>query len=102
MRWPTREYVLTSRAKQRSLWHRWLAWYPVIVSVKDEFDHWVWLERLERKWSVGHYGDQKGHWRYRHPVFHPEQYDLDSDGPELVPPAHGGDEARPGENSKLH
>jgi hypothetical protein len=102
MRWVTREYARTVRAKRRSAWHRWFAWYPVVVRFDKEFERRVWLERLERKWSVGRYGDQKGHWRYRHPVFHPEQHDLDSDGPELVPPAHSGDEARPGENSRLH
>jgi hypothetical protein len=32
---------------------RWFAWYPVVVSVEQEFDHWVWLEHLERKWSQG-------------------------------------------------
>jgi hypothetical protein len=44
----------------------------VIVSVEEEFDHWVWFERLERKWSINKYGG-KGRWRYRHPMAHPEQ-----------------------------
>ena len=75
VRWATRQHVRTEQAKRRSVWHRWFAWYPVVVSVEGEFDHWVWLEHLERKWSVGGYGDQKGRWRYRHPVIDAEQYD---------------------------
>jgi hypothetical protein len=109
MRWVTREYVRTVQARRRSVWHRWFAWYPVIVSVEEEFDHWVWLERLERKWSLGRYGDQKGHWRYRYPVIHAEHYaeqydddDVTRDGPEgSVPPDRGGQQNRPGE-SRLH
>jgi len=85
VRWATRQHVLTSRAKQRSVWHRWFAWHPVIVSVKDEVDHWVWLERLERKWSDGRYGDQKGHWRYRHPVVSAKQPDVIPDGSSVSP-----------------
>jgi hypothetical protein len=52
MRWATRQHVLTSKARRRSLWHHWFAWYPVVVKVDDELDHWVWFERLERKWSL--------------------------------------------------
>jgi hypothetical protein len=44
----------------------------VIVSVEEEFDHWVWFERLERKWSLGKYGG--GQWRYRHPRAHQGQF----------------------------
>jgi hypothetical protein len=73
MRWATRQHVRTEQAKRRSVWHRWFAWYPVVVSVEGEFDHWVWLEHLERKWSVGGYGDQKGRWKYRHPVVRAER-----------------------------
>jgi hypothetical protein len=80
MRWPTREYVLTSRAKPRSSWHRWFAWHPVLVGVGEEFACWVWLETLERKWSIGRYGDKKGHWRYRHPVVPAKQPDVIPDG----------------------
>jgi hypothetical protein len=61
---------------RRSLWHLWFAWYPVVVKGRDEFDHWVWFERLERKWSIGKYGG--GCWRYRHPrhkgQFYAEEY----------------------------
>ena len=104
MRWATRQHVRTEQAKRRSVWHRWFAWYPVVVSVEGEFDHWAWFEHLERKWSVGGYGDQKGRWKYRHPVvrslratpseasihlgeqslqranLHSEQYDVARDG----------------------
>jgi hypothetical protein len=72
MRWVTREYVRTEQARRRSVWHRWFAWHPVVVKVHDEFDHWVWFECLERKWSIGKYGG--GLWRYRHPRARPEQF----------------------------
>jgi hypothetical protein len=49
------------------------AWYPVVVRFDKEFERRVWLEHLERKWSVGRYGQQKGHWRYRYPVVPGEQ-----------------------------
>jgi hypothetical protein len=66
VRWLTRERVLTARAVRRTMWQRWFAWHPVIVKANDELEHWVWFERLERKWSLGKYGG--GHWRYRHPL----------------------------------
>jgi hypothetical protein len=72
MRWATRQHVLTSRARRRSLWHHWFAWYPVVVNVDDELDHWVWFERPERKWSISKYGG-RGRWRYRHPMAQSEQ-----------------------------
>ena len=65
MRWATRQHILKSQAIRRSLWHQWFAWYPVVVRAHDELEHWVWFERLERKWSIGKYGG--GCWRYRHP-----------------------------------
>ena len=49
------------------------------MKADDELDHWVWFERLERKWSLSKYGD-KGHWRYRHPMAHPEQSNADQYG----------------------
>jgi len=74
MRWPTRQRVLTAQARKRSIWHRWFAWYPVVVSVEEQLDHWVWFEHLERKWSLGRYGD-KGRWKYRHPMVGGKQSD---------------------------
>jgi hypothetical protein len=86
MRWATRQHVLTSRAKQRSVWHRWFAWHPVIIGAEqEEFDHWVWFETLERKWSLGRYGDRKGHWRYRHPAVPAKQPDKIPDGSSIIP-----------------
>ena len=73
MRWATREHLLTVQSKRRSLWHHWFAWYPVVVRVEDELDHWVWFEHLERKWSHSRYGSEKGRWRYRHPMADEEQ-----------------------------
>jgi len=82
MRWVTREYVRTEQARRRSVWHRWFAWHPVIVSVEEEFDHWVWFERLERKWSLGKYGG--GHWRYRHPVVLAQRASLGAERADLT------------------
>jgi hypothetical protein len=33
------------------------------MKIDGELDYWVWLERVERKWSHGKYG--KTYWRYR-------------------------------------
>lgn len=30
-------------------WHRWFAWYPVIVKRSVQADLWVWLEWVERR-----------------------------------------------------
>jgi hypothetical protein len=76
MRWVTREHVRTERAKKRSVWHRWFAWHPVVVRVEKGFEQRVWFAPLERKWSFGRYGEQKGHWRYRHPLVRAERTDL--------------------------
>jgi hypothetical protein len=34
-------------------WHRWFAWYPVVVARDDELAHWAWLQFVEQKtqWS---------------------------------------------------
>ena len=57
----------------------------LVVSVEDELDHWVWFERLERKWSLGRYHNQKGRWRYRYPVIKAERPDLDAEQPGVIP-----------------
>jgi hypothetical protein len=33
------------------------------MKIDGGLEYWVWLERVERKWSHGKYG--KTHWRYR-------------------------------------
>jgi hypothetical protein len=77
--------VRTEQARRRSLWHPWFAWHPVLVSVDEEFACWVWLEHLERKWSLGRYRNQKGRWRYRYPAVPVEQPDEIPDGSSIVP-----------------
>ena len=42
MKWPRRN----------ACWHRWFAWHPVAVGTR-----WVWLERVERRWSETFCGD---------------------------------------------
>ena len=45
-------------------WHRWFAWYPVIITAVGEPQTRVWLYFVERRWSPGtHTG--VGNWRYR-------------------------------------
>lgn len=45
-------------------WHRWFAWYPVVVwNEKKERDYYVWLETVERMGCP----DIKHHWWYRFP-----------------------------------
>ena len=44
----------------------------LVVTADDELENWVWLERLERKWSISKYGG-KGRWKYRLRMSHSEQ-----------------------------
>jgi hypothetical protein len=41
--------LVQSHTRQRSAsllkWHRWFAWYPVVVRVDNELKHWVWLAK---------------------------------------------------------
>jgi hypothetical protein len=46
------------------MWRRWFAWRPIIVTIEGEFDQWVWLEYVERRWSRGRYGVER-RWKYR-------------------------------------
>jgi hypothetical protein len=105
MKFLARSHTRLQRPASLLKWHRWFAWYPVVVRFENGLKHWVWLEHLERKWSLGRYGDRKGHWRYRHPMvralranLHTEQYDVARDGPGRVPPDLRGREARRGES----
>jgi hypothetical protein len=42
-------------------WHRWFAWYPVIVAKDDELAQWAWLQFVERKthWSRVRYREAR-------------------------------------------
>jgi hypothetical protein len=77
MKWPMRNHTRLSRAMSRlrgSLenrrvldeleWHRWFAWYPVVVSRDHELAYWTWLQFVERK---THWSRSMGQWilRYR-------------------------------------
>ena len=52
MRWACR------RPSHIFTWHRWFAWYPVVVD-----DQWTWLETVEQRWD---YNDYYSWWKYRH------------------------------------
>jgi hypothetical protein len=45
-------------------WHRWFAWYPVVVARNNELAYWAWLQFVERK---THWSRSMGVWilRYR-------------------------------------
>jgi hypothetical protein len=45
-------------------WHRWFAWYPVVVARNNELASWAWLQFVERK---THWSRSMGQWilRYR-------------------------------------
>jgi hypothetical protein len=57
-------------------WHRWFAWYPVVVARDGGLAYWAWLEFVERQtgWSRS-----TGEWirRYR-PVQVPDGRDPES------------------------
>ena len=48
----------------REEWHRWFAWYPVIITRVGDPQFRAWLKFVERKWSPGTYTGA-GKWRYR-------------------------------------
>jgi len=52
------------RALDELEWHRWFAWYPVVVARDDELAFWAWLQFVERK---THRSRSTGEWilRYR-------------------------------------
>jgi len=49
-------------------WHLWFAWCPVKIELYSddglrlEYTRWVWLEKIERKWSCNW---AAGWWEYR-------------------------------------
>lgn len=51
----------------KTLWHRWFAWHPVVVDVKDDgSQEYVWLEYVQRcgiyySWIEGSYWE----WNYK-------------------------------------
>src|SRR6187551_857681 len=68
MEWASRSRKRQMRFQKRQVmnanWHRWFAWYPVMISIEGKTDYWAWLEYIERKWKTGAYTGE-GQWRYR-------------------------------------
>src|SRR6476659_4753550 len=77
MKWSLRNHSRLSRAMARLRgsietrrvldeleWHRWFAWYPVVVATDNERAYWAWLQFVERK---THWSRSTGEWilRYR-------------------------------------
>ena len=58
-------------------WHRWFAWYPVVIARDGGLAYWAWLEFVERQtaWSRS-----TGEWirRYR-PIQVPDSRDPESE-----------------------
>jgi hypothetical protein len=56
--------IETRRVLDELEWHRWFAWYPVIVARDNELAYWAWLQSVERK---THWSRSTGEWivRYR-------------------------------------
>ena len=51
------------RAESQSEWHRWFAWYPVLVTTKGKRTRF-WLRHVARKLNTSRStGERK--WRYR-------------------------------------
>jgi hypothetical protein len=42
---------LTDREKQITMWHKWFAWHPVIVELKNE-KYITWLETIGRMGEI--------------------------------------------------
>jgi len=62
MKWSMRNHSRLSRVMSRLRgsiearrvldeleWHRWYAWYPVVVARDNELAYWAWLQFVERK-----------------------------------------------------
>lgn len=64
MIWKIRNRQVRFRALKR--WHRWFAWYPVVVNKGITKDEVAWLCFVERKgvWFSG-YSDSGFDWHYR-------------------------------------
>src|SRR6476661_1221731 len=56
--------IETRRVLDELEWHRWFAWYPVVVATDNERAYWAWLQFVERK---THCSRSTGEWilRYR-------------------------------------
>jgi hypothetical protein len=53
-----------------SEWHRWFAWYPVVISIQGIRIR-VWLRHIQRKLGTSRLtGERK--WRYRSPGINPD------------------------------
>jgi len=63
MKWVTRRHASDQREAAQSEWHRWFAWYPVVIMIEGG-EYRVWLEYIERKLGAGRYTG-KLKWRYR-------------------------------------
>lgn len=44
MRWRSKQSSVKPEPFDRTLWHPWFAWRPMLVGIE-----WVWLESIERK-----------------------------------------------------
>lgn len=66
MKWVT-GYTIERKNELKQQWHRWFAWYPVVVGetvlgrkIK------IWLEYVERMGSISYDWDGNNYWRYEY------------------------------------
>jgi hypothetical protein len=57
----------TSSSHSEGEWDGWFAWYPVLLATSKFSAHWVWLQFVERRWSISVYGTGRKKRRYRLP-----------------------------------
>jgi hypothetical protein len=62
MKLPIRD-ALGLRAESQSEWHRWFAWYPVVVRIHRKRTR-VWLRHIERRLGTSRLTGKRK-WRYR-------------------------------------
>ena len=53
----------TPNRPMQETWARWFAWHPVLIETANNSWGWAWLEVVERKECIAHYGGYD--WRYR-------------------------------------
>jgi hypothetical protein len=61
----TGRQMLRNRPPSSMDWHRWFAWRPVVAHGRTGRRQVVWLQYLERKWTLGRTSGLGPRWIYR-------------------------------------
>ena len=62
------KFVIQKPMKIREQWEPWFAWHPAGIEFADGSWGVVWLNKIERKETIGYGGVQ---WRYRELLMQP-------------------------------